>query len=122
MDGMNMYNKALVADDEKDICEFLKKILSRRGYSVATAFDGACAKKILEEDDLNLIFLDYDIPGTSGFDLVKLAREKNPEAVIAVFTGHHSIDRRIADDLGANFFLQKPLSVKAIEDIIGGIE
>lgn len=117
-----MYNNAFVADDEEDIREFLKKILQRRGYSVMVSSEGNEARDILSRREFDLIFLDYEIPGANGFELVTVAREKNPEATIIVFTGHQAIDGRIADDLGANAFLQKPLSIKMIEDILGGIE
>lgn len=122
MDGIGMYNNALVADDERAICDVIKKILEKRGYCVTTTHKGQQAEEILKRNEFNLIFLDYIMPGLKGCELIQLAREKNPEATIVVISGRPTADRRIADDLGANTFLQKPLSVGMIEDIVGGIQ
>ena len=117
-----MYNNVFIADDEVYICEFLKKILKRRGYAVTIASEGEEAKDILKHRTFDLIFIDHEIPGTTDFELIKVARQMNPEAKIIGFTGHSTVDGRIADDVGANLFLQKPLTLRKIEDILGGIE
>lgn len=122
MEGIGLYNNALIADDEQDTCDSLRKILERRGYRVMITLDGFEAKEILKRNEFNLIFLDCILPGMSGFDLIKFSREKNPEATIVVFTGHPEVDGRIAGDLGANTFLQKPLSVEMIENILEGMK
>lgn len=112
-------NTVLVADDEPDTCNFIKKILERRGFKVDVALDGVKAKEFLETKQFNKIFLDCSMPGLSGLELIKVARDKNPNAKIIIFSGYQAVDGKVADDLGADEFLQKPLSVEKIEEILG---
>jgi len=108
----------LVADDEKDTCLFIKRILERRKYKVSLAYDGTEAQKLLEKNQFNFAFLDCSMPGLAGFELIKVVREKNPQAKVFIFSGYAAINDRLANDLGADEFLQKPLSVERIEEIL----
>ena len=109
----------LVADDEKDTSNFIKRILERRGHKVSVAYDGLNAKKLIENHNYEVVLLDCSMPGLTGPELIKFIREKNPKTNVIVFTGYAAIDGKLADDLGADKFLQKPLTVEMIEKAIG---
>lgn len=110
--------RILVADDEKDTCNFIKRILERRKYKVSLAYDGIEAQKLLENNEFNFVFLDCSMPGLAGFELIKFVREKSPQAKVFIFSGYAAINDRLANDLGADEFLQKPLSVEKIEEVL----
>ena len=105
----------LVADDLADTRDFIKKILERRGHKVFVACDGIKAKKLLEGHQYDIIFLDCSMPGLTGPELIQTAKEKSPAAKIIIFSGFPVVNDRLVDDLGADMFLQKPLTIEMIE-------
>jgi len=109
--------KILIAEDQQDTAEFLGRILKRRGHEVNIASDGLQAKDFIDSRQFDILFLDCSIPGMTGFELVKYAREHNPAARIIVFTGYNIIDEKLAEDLGADEFLRKPINPEEIEKI-----
>lgn len=109
----------LVADDEEDTCNFIKKILERKGHKVYIALDGIQAHKIIEDKIFDVALLDCSMPGLTGFELIKLIKETNPNTKIIIFSGYSAMDERLADDLGVEQFLQKPLTIEMIQEAIG---
>jgi len=113
-----MSKKILVADDEKDISSFLKNILERKGCQVSVAYDGLEAKKMLEANAFDAVLLDCSMPELTGPELVKSVKEKSPKTKIIIFSGYSAVDAKLADDLGADKFLQKPLTTQMIEEAL----
>ncbi|MBL7131376.1 MAG: response regulator [Candidatus Omnitrophica bacterium] len=113
-----MSKTVLVADDERDTSDFLKRILERRGYKVSVSYDGVQAKKLLEKHSFDAVLLDCSMPGFTGLELIRFAKDKNPNTRFIIFSGYSAVDSRAASDLGADKFLQKPLTVEAIEEAL----
>lgn len=112
---MTIPKNILVADDERDTSDLIKRILERRGYKVAVAYDGLKARKLIEAHRYDAVLLDCSMPGLTGPELIRFIRDKDPQTKIIIFTGFSAVDGRLASDLGADKFLQKPLTVEAIE-------
>ena len=112
-----MGKKILIAEDQKDSAEFLGRILKRRGFDIAVVNDGLSAKKLIISRQFDVILLDCSMPGLTGPELIQEARQHNPKAKVIIFTGYQAIDGKLADDLGADAFLQKPLKPEDIEKI-----
>lgn len=77
--------KALVVDDEPDVCQVVKDILEAEGFEVSTASTGSEAMQKLMQDDLSLLFVDVRLGGSiSGVDLIKHYRfaPKRPKIFI----------------------------------------
>jgi two-component system cell cycle response regulator len=76
----------LIIDDEPVIRELLKTILEKSGYSVKTAVNGQDGIKIIEQDELDLILLDLNLPDSKGLDTVRkfteLVATKTPITVL----------------------------------------
>ena len=113
-----MEKKILVVDDEKECCDLFKNYLTRRGYTVDAAYDGAEARDLLEYSKYDYIFFDCDMPELSGVELVKIIKEKNPEAKKIMISGYDLINEDFAKNLGVDIFLNKPISLEAVEEII----
>jgi CheY-like chemotaxis protein len=113
-----MVKTILVADDEIEIGAYLKKMLERRGCEVSTVTDGLEAEKILRVKNFDAVLLDCSMPGLTGPELVKGIRDRNPETKIIIFSGYSAVDGRLAEDLGADGFLEKPLDIKKIEEML----
>jgi DNA-binding response OmpR family regulator len=103
--------KILVVDDEENVCQSVKKILSRKGYQVSQALTVDDAVKLINDMTFDLVITDLMIPGTSGMDLVQIIREKYPELDVIMITGYASIESAVkATKLGASAYLPKPFT------------
>ena len=60
----------LVVDDELSMREFLKILLEKEGYQVATAAEGKTALDLAEKNGFDLVISDIRMPGMSGLDLL----------------------------------------------------
>ena len=73
----NSQVKILVAEDSDSTRHFIRRILTSHLYQIIDAVDGDQALQILKEQpDIDLLLVDHSMPGISGFDLVKLLRQK----------------------------------------------
>jgi UDP-3-O-[3-hydroxymyristoyl] N-acetylglucosamine deacetylase len=112
-------SKVLIIDDEKNIVESLSSILRDEGFSVFSAADGKEGLSLFEEVRPNVVLLDVWMPEMDGLEVLKLIREKDPEAVIIVISGHGTISTAVeAVKLGATDFLEKPLSIEKVLEVI----
>lgn len=110
--------KILVVDDEKECCQFFKQYLTKRGYSVDTAYDGLEAKDLLDKNTYDCIFFDCNMPELTGIELIKIIKEKNPQAKKIMISGYDLINEDFAKDSGVDVFLRKPFSLEAIKEVV----
>ncbi|HTY38295.1 MAG TPA: response regulator [Bacteroidota bacterium] len=103
--------KILVVDDEENVCQSIKKVLSRKGYDVSQALTVDDAVKLIKEMTFDLVITDMMIPGTSGLELLQIIRDHYPELEVIMITGYASIESAVkATKLGANAYLPKPFT------------
>lgn len=100
----------LIADDQLDTCEPLRRLLQRVGYSVHCVSHGRDALEALGAKRPQLVLLDLMMPDLSGFDVLQAMREK-PElqdvpVIMYSASGSKEIRQRAAK-LGANDFITK---------------
>ena len=113
---MNKKAKILVVDDEDNIRESLKEILTDEGYDIFLAQDAKIARKIKDNEKLDLILLDIWMPDCDGISLLK-EWEKNKQLTcpVIMMSGHGTIDTAIeATKIGAFDFLEKPISLQKL--------
>jgi two-component system, NtrC family, nitrogen regulation response regulator NtrX len=105
----------LVVDDELNIQRSMEMILSGAGYSVACAPSGEAALKMMGENAPQAVFLDINLPGIDGLDVLKKIRETNTALPVVMISGHATIERAVeATRLGAFDFIEKPFSRERI--------
>jgi DNA-binding response OmpR family regulator len=109
--------RVLVADDDKDICLYLKRYLERRKFRVSAVFDGQEAKSLIEKEVFDYILLDCSMPGLTGLELIELGRRRNPEAKIILISAFPSVDSAIIQKLGGDAFIHKPIQLSEIDKI-----
>ena len=104
--------RVLVAEDDRDLAEFARTVLSRRpGVEVTVAVDGREALAAVERDGVDLLFTDIEMPGLTGLELVERARQRDPDMPIVMMTAHASVDYAItALRQQVDEFLVKPVS------------
>jgi len=80
----------LVVDDEHVIADTLTAILSRSGFTVTPAYDGASALQIANALVPDLLITDVFMPGMSGIDLAIAMRAAHPDCKVLLFSGQAS--------------------------------
>jgi len=104
-------HKILVVDDEANVCQSIKKVLSRKGYDVSQALTVEDAVTLIKEMSFDLVITDLMIPGTSGLELLQIIRDHYPELEVIMITGYASIESAVkATKLGASAYLPKPFT------------
>jgi CheY-like chemotaxis protein len=100
----------LVVDDHPELCRILKRYLCSRGYLAACVLSGAAALQHLREHVINLIVLDWAMPGMSGMDVLQ-ALKANPQTAgipVVMYTAmNDGASRQAAMFAGASDFLVK---------------
>ncbi len=112
-----MGKHVLIAEDEPHLVEALSFILGRAGYEVATALDGDEAVRLIWGVKLDLILLDVMLPKMNGFEILKKIRADHrlqALPVIVLTAKGQRQDRATAEEIGADLFLTKPFSNKAV--------
>jgi DNA-binding NtrC family response regulator len=108
--------KALIVDDEKDICFLLGNILKQANIQPVLAGSIKEAEKILQApQSFYYIFLDNHLPDGSGINQVKKWKEKYPLSHLIMITAHDSYEERnkaVGD--GVDHFISKPFSREVI--------
>ena len=101
----------LVVDDDEDILDLIERHLSNRGYEVLTAYDGEQAISLLDKLMFDLVITDLKMPKLDGMEVLKKAKEKDPNIEVVILTGHGTMDSVVEAlrDGGAFDYLQKPL-------------
>jgi len=111
-------NKILVVDDEENVCQSVKKILSRKGYTVEDALSVENAVKKIDHGSFDLVITDLMMPNTNGMELVQIIRKHYPELEVIMITGYASIESAVeATKLGAAGYLPKPFTPAELADL-----
>jgi len=99
----------LIVDDDDPLRLSLSLILQRENYRVETAADAEAALKCLQSRAYDLMFLDLNLPGMSGIDLLIKIYKKFPQMPVLILTAHAALESAIqAVRLGARDYLVKP--------------
>jgi len=100
----------LVVDDEESIRFTFETFLAEEGYRVSSAADCEKGVALLREKDFDLIFADIILPGKTGIDLLKAAREIVPSVPVIMITGAPSVDTATESmRIGAFDYIVKPI-------------
>ena len=102
----------LVVDDEQDICTLLMEFFSAHGFSVVSAFSGEEALDQLAQGKPDVILLDILLPGISGIEVLKRAKQLHPRAQILMVTAIDDDRLRLeAHRFGAAGYITKPFDL-----------
>lgn len=105
--------RVLVVDDDPAILEILSAYLSRDGHEVVTASDGLDAERELGSVDVAIV--DWMLPGQSGVDLTRRAREHYPGLPLLLLTARSDEDDRVRGlKSGADDYVLKPFSPREV--------
>ena len=101
--------KALIIDDETDICELLDITLTRMGISCDVAYTVADAKYHLANHQYDVCLTDLRLPDGDGIELLHWIKQHHEDLPTLMFTAHGNIDTATAAmKAGAFDFVSKP--------------
>jgi len=112
-------SKVLLVDDERDFAQTLSKRLQLRDVGSVAVFGGEEALSFIKQDEPEVIVLDLSMPGIDGLEVLKRVKSENPDIEVIVLTGHGTDkDKAIAMELGAFRYLQKPVEIDMLTQIM----
>jgi DNA-binding response OmpR family regulator len=101
-------NRILVVDDDSSVREMLTRVLAGEDYLVCAAADGASAIEIAAATKVDLVLLDLNLPGKSGWDTLEKLTAENPLLPVIIVTARAN-QLFTALGSGAGALLEKPL-------------
>ena len=102
--------RMLIVDDEENVINALRRSLRREGYHIQFATRPADALAMLKESPVDLVLSDHLMPEMTGLEFLKLVRDRHPDSVRLMLTGHADMQTAIdAINHGEIYrFLTKP--------------
>ena len=106
---MRRHHTVLIVDDEEPLRLSLSLILQKENYHVTTAGNVEEALNCLQRQEYDLMFLDLNMPGRSGIELLLEVHKRFPHIPVLILTAHAALESAIqAIRLGARDYLIKP--------------
>jgi DNA-binding NtrC family response regulator len=108
----------LIVDDDERMREALASPL-RRELRVLRAATGEAALQMMEKEDVDLMVLDAHLPGISGFEVLKIAKENYPNVEVIATSEVRELDIAIeAMRLGAYHYISKDVDLESLPRLI----
>lgn len=109
----------LVVDDESSQRMVLSGFLKEKGFNTFEAASGAEALEIIRNHFVDIVISDYKMPEMTGIELLKEAKQINPEIAFVIVTAFGTIENAVeAMKLGAYDYLTKPIDLDELEIIV----
>lgn len=118
---MRFTPRILVVDDEPQMLEFLSEVLRERGADPNPASSSVKAAELVNQEKFDAVFLDWMMPEMDGLRLAQEVRQSKSNSLcpIVMITGNPEPDAiRQCFRAGINFFLQKPVAVEQIQNLV----
>lgn len=101
--------RVLLAEDEKELNDLVRKTLEDEGYAVDSVFDGDSALEYLSSTPYDIALLDIMMPGSDGIAVLREYRKSGGKAPILILTARDAVEDRVVGlDAGADDYLVKP--------------
>jgi len=119
-------SQILIVEDHPTMREAMRMVLEHEGFSIREAADGEAALEMVRAQQPDLVFLDLNIPGTSGADVLKQLKGDPETAAVRVIivtaTGEEGREQVLR--LGADEYFTKPFSplalLRTVERVLTG--
>ena len=109
----------LIVDDEKPVADILKDCISDKERSVEVCYDGLHGIDHIQKDFYDLIIVDLVMPKIGGLEVLKYAKQANPDVLVIIVTGYASLETAImAVKEGAYDYIRKPFKLEEIRIVV----
>lgn len=107
--------RILLVDDEVELIDPLSRVLTREGYQVDVAYDGATGAELAATGSYDLLILDWMLPHQSGLEICQQVRRKGDLTPVLFLTAKDTLDDRVQGlDAGADDYLVKPFELREL--------
>ncbi len=114
-----MATRILVVDDDANLRESVRDNLELEGYEVVEAGTGAEAMKSVVTGFFDVILMDFNLPDSTGIDVIRQIRKVNTESEILMLTAHASLDTALKAIRESVYdFLVKPVDFEVLKRAI----
>lgn len=103
---------ALCVDDDPSVLSLVQRLLQKNGYSVLTAVSGDEAMEVFLNNRIDIVVLDYDMPGMKGHELTAQVKGLNPKVPVIMQSGTPNLSEEITK--AADVFLMKGFDLKPL--------
>ncbi|MEA1891153.1 MAG: response regulator transcription factor [Campylobacterota bacterium] len=110
-----MSSKVVIVEDEEDLLELLEYHLEKEGFEVIGFLNTKTVTQILEEEDIDLLIMDRNLPGVEGSEFVSKLR-KDGFVIPVIYLSAKSRDSEIEEGFlrGGDDYLTKPFNMKEL--------
>ena len=110
-----MTHTILIVEDDLTTRDYLRDILTDKGYSVYSAASGTKAISLLEKTQPDLILLDLVLPDIEGESILKKIKENYPDVAVIILSGKDEVDDVVRGfDIGADDYVTKPFQEEVL--------
>ena len=108
--------RILVIDDDASVADLLTNYLSNENKQVEACYESIEAMDRIRQRLYDLVIVDMVMPGATGLDVLRCAKETDPEMVVIIITGYASLETAIvAIKEGAYDYIRKPCKLEEIK-------
>ncbi len=104
----------VVVDDEPGIRETIQEYLELHDFKVTPADGGESLRKVIDQDDVDLVLLDIRMPGEDGLSLARYLRGSSQVGIIMLTAAGEVVDRIVGLEMGADDYLAKPVDLREL--------
>ena len=109
----------LVIDDESTVRALLKEIIMDMNYGFFEAARAEKGLKILEKEEISLVFLDIQLPNTNGLDILPKIKDLYPNTPVYLISAFYNMESVIKNmNLKVEGFIPKPFDIYKINEIV----
>src|SRR5688572_2429170 len=104
----------LVVEDELELARLVVRELEAAGYAVRHAHDGPTAIRLFGEQAVDLVVLDWMLPGFDGLEVLRRLRQGSAVPVLMLTARAEEVDRVVGLEIGADDYLTKPFGTREL--------
>ena len=109
----------LIAEDDDSLREIIQNFLKNPQRMISNFKDGREAVQALRKTQFDLLITDLMMPGADGMEVLREAKERNPDCVVILITGYASLDSALqAIRGGAYDYIRKPFKLDELEIVV----
>ena len=107
--------RMLLVEDNDDLAETIVDRLRSEGHSVDRERDGEAANDLLRHARFDIVLLDINLPGRSGYEILRSVRSRGDATPVMILTARSQVDDRVIGlDAGADDYMVKPVDFREL--------
>lgn len=111
--------RVLVVDDDVDLCEYLRHLLSTDGYEAEAISDPTKVLDHLRNNVFQIIIMDLIMPGLTGEELLRQIREIDKDICIIIYTGYPTVESAVETMKQHVFdYIKKPFNIEEFRSLL----